>query len=1118
MPLACALEGDTVVPDPTNFGWNIKDIAVIYNATPMHSLSQIYERLTGETAEITTVKGLSDRSGRPVIVLIEEGMLRIYTPQTYQTFSPVVLTHSTVHNFFGMKVDIQTHHDYISFLCAYTTRIQNVADVAKALVYPYITAAKKATSYEDKMQFLCTGHMKLKEVASTMDKSEDFKETVINVLQQKKKLAEDHAICMLKQKFTRRKLSKIDREGTSYAEVLSKILSDHGGDTKLANDLQQASMKASRDLDTITTLAQEQILTDQLLATMKNKTQLVTEAFNRRLSPHNFSVENDIYPWTSIHSMESGNVIDSYTRHNVLHQYNKDKRKGQKGLSVLVSRKNTIGHIGIDDKTTFETVAKYNDTLQHIENDLLYLTQSSQLIPQITPIKNEITQMIQRGKLISDVVLSLETFQEFNPKSTLRFAVDKIISLCDNLLLQEVFSVKMPQLVTIGQTLHAAGMKNKLQNACLKLTSPHQALVSKILEGNIEEILKVNFTQKTVNTDFLNLQPMGDPNISPFTNAIHEWVTLRTRVLHVAQKMTKQMVKFATFSSADLKSLLSAKLLNVSDYETFIAHIKCWDIIDIPNKTLEHIMEENVKFINVILDEFPDQEDTDCVSLRTFTSTTKLTYTLNENDSIQNAIISNNTYNMAYDFKENELNSVDVGSLACRYTSCVNLRVKDIETLFHYLLWAFEKNDEYGQILYHLSQNNERMGVLSHIVEDHMKLSSEDETDADRVSTICEKYITKFVVPYKANTACLDKNEMLLHVDWTRIDNFLSTSAVLSNIVHNKILQGRNLEDCTVNMEELARALMQHRLYIVTHVGKTLSCASYFPGETNVGCTQEWKNRLIVHLKSKTWNVNIREIIALHKGHCISKTMPLSTNFRDSTFFLAHENNFLVVFYVKSSDPIILPDEWPDSVTFGMAQFKNQRTLQATQHSMKQSANTRSCNAQLTDLNTQLSIAKEGFHEKKGTQIEVEVKKTKVQLNDMHTIIDGIKNMHVSPAHQKTNDMSESHVKSASKADHSTSGHSVTAVALPITVCSEQEVHNGEKNEVSVIKQHNMTFPYAQNNSILIREPRFVKYTAHVNPWKIWRRHTCQGRKVVGHLMQAMIPLPEITSNKRGDC
>ena len=1055
--------------------------------------------LTGEKEKLNTVKELSDRSGRPVIVFIQDEMPRFYTPQKYNHFSPLALTYSPFYERFGMKADRQTHHDYICFLCAYSVRIDNVADVPKCLLYPYITGANNATDYKKKMQLLHEGRMKLNTVASSIAKADGFEEALVNVQQREKQMSESYAMSLLTQKFADRKLCKIDTEGVRYADFLKEILSDHNGDTKVVNKLSQASRQASMALDTIMLMGHGRILTDELLASMKTKSDMVAETFNQCMRP-NISVENDIYSWTTLSSMESGNVISTYERHQIFHCYIEDKIQRQKELNLLVGRKNSIGQIGIDGRTTVETVTRYNSKVQHLENDILtFIAQSAQPMPNISSLKGELTKMKLLGGKLAELVSSLEVFWGVDPQKTLCFLVDKVIRLCESISLEEVFSLKIPQLVTIGQALHALDMKTNLQNACFKLTQADKTIVSNILQGNAEAILSVNFRQKTVEAGFVDLQPMGDANISPFSNAIHQWEEINKAVQSVAQCMKAQMVKFDTFSSTDLKCLLSKKLLPVDEYEAFTQQIKLWNITDEHKENVQDIMHENLKFIRVILDEFPDQEDTNCDSMRMFTSKIKLTYTLHEKDSLLNVILSNNTYNLDDDFKETVLIKLDVAGLAYRYNSCIKLQVKDVETLFHYLLSAYEQDHEYGTILYHLSQNSERMALLNHIVEDHVKMTPEDEADTDRVSSICAKYILNFMVPYKASTACMDKTNSMLQLNWTRSDNFLAASSVLNNIMMNRIIQGANIEEASVKIEELARAVNPQRLYTVTHTGKRLSWGRYLPGETSVGCTQEWRNKLLLRLQSKAWNVNIREIIALHKELYMPKKTFLSPEFSNSTFFLEHKTDSLVVWYVKPLGLVTFPTESPAKIKFGIEQFTKQKSLDSAQHSKKD-----------TDFNngertpTQLNVPKGGFGKDEVKETETKDSQEKGPLYNMNAITHALKQIDVDPSPQKLK-----------------AGTAQDKVPLPTIGWSEPIVHTGINAMCSVgntfTHTSNRTFTQAQTNTTPNQKPLFVKYIARVNPWNVWRSQSGGGKNPIRHLMQARIQLSDNSSDETED-
>lgn len=1098
------LDGETVIPHPAQLGWNVEHIAGIYIAMPTYTLAKIYEMLTGEKEQPTTVKELSDRSGRPVIVFIQHDRPRFYTPQRYHHFSPVALTYSPTSSLFGMKDDRQEHHDYSCFLCAYSLRIENVADVPNAILYPYITGAKKAIDYEKKMELLHGGRMKLMTVARGIDEAGDFNDAIVNMLQEEKFLSECHVISLLKHNFATRKLSKIDSEGVNYAESLKIILRDHDGNTKVADDLYVASIKVGDCLDKIMKLAENERLTDELLATMKTKTDIVTEDFNECMKPH-ISVENDIYSWTSLSSMESGNVRASYPRHQVFQEYKEDKIQGQKELNLLVTRRNNVGQIGIDERTTFETVATYISTVENIDNDILNFDRTSRHRPNISLLKDQLSQMKLRGKKFADVVSSLKALGGLDHKQTLCSLVIEVISICENISLENVFHLKIPQVVTIGQALKAVDMETKLPNACFELTPAYQIMVSKILKGDPEEILPVKFRQKTVEAEIVDLQPMGNPKNSPFAEAIKQWAAIRTRVQSVAQNMKAKIVKYATFSSPDIKDLLSTKLLPVTEYETFIKQITLWNIIDVQKETVQNIMYENLKFIRVIQDEFPNQEDTNCASMRVFISSAKLTYTLHKKDSVLNAILSNNRYKIDDDFKETALEKMDVGSLAYRYTSSMQLQVKDVETLLHYLLSAYEKNAEYGPILHHLSQNSERMALLNQIVEDYVKRNYEDEDDADRVSNICANYISNFMVPYTASTACLNKNDKLVQVDWTGKDNFLTTSSVLNNIVMNRIIQGADIEEANVKIEELARAMKPQRLYIVTHVGKTLSWGSYLSGDTSVGYAYQWRNILLLQLKCKTWNVNIRDIIALHKELYVPKETTLSTEFSDSTFFLAHERESLVVWYVNQSCRITFPTESPAEIKFGNTQFTKGKSLQSVQASKKESETTAVNNVEEKLTLTQLNEAKHGLRkdEVKGTETEDSQEE---ELLD--TITHGIAQLHVGSPPQQLKG--------------GTLGESVVNEVVPHTIGrSEPIVPIGVDVMSSVGKTFahtsNRTFTQAQTNIIQNKEPLFVKYTARVNPWKVWRRQSAEDRNAIRHLMQTRIQLSDNSSEEAED-
>jgi hypothetical protein len=930
MPCSTAvLDGNMIVPHPAHVGWKLEDIARIYATPATVTLCQIYKQLAGENESVATAKELSERSGRPIVVFVQQDELRFYTPQRYQLFSPLVLTYSPTSGLFGMAAcESEAHHDFVCYLCAHGIRIENIADVPNHMLYPYLASARAARDNGTKLEFLHAGRMNLKQATQCAEGSNYFDKAIAQALEMEKHLSEDQAISLLRMEFACNRLSKIDADGAAYAARLSGLLLHHGGDTKVANDLRDASAAASIELDAITATTVGMRLTDELLGAANSSATTVAKKFTEHMGLYNISVENDIYPWKTLTAMESGDVVATFVRHEAFHLYRRNKILGQDAIGALVERKNRVPSIHINSVTTIEMVSTYNRTVKDITSELFRLTQMDQPLPDISTLEAELSKMTLRGGNFTKVVLSLQAIMSAEASYSLSTLVQNVVSNYEKMPLEKLASSHthtIPLAVAVGEALQNVGEATKLHNARFDMSPAHLAMVLALVRTPAEQNLGVNFMQRTVVSDIVHSQPMGSHTMSPFKQALVQWEALRTNVTNVAQTMTTRMVRFANFCAADPKAVLSNKLHAVGDYEQFAKDAGHWNFIDIPKATIRERMRENMKFIRAMLAAFADQDDENCARLRSFTARTKLTYTLNKKESILGAILVHNTYHLVDNFKEARLDSVDVTGLAqtyTRYTAAAGLPVENTEMLVHYLMRGYEERGEYAPILHHLSENSERVSLLKHIVDDHVSTSGTNELDAqDRIT---KTYMSYFVVPYEANTACLDKTERSGRTTKARHSDFLAANSTLSDIVANRMLKGANVDEPKVKIEELAIAVGPKRLYTLSHAGDTLGWGRCIGKEeyTSVSPLRGWRQKLIFQLEAKTWNVNMGEIIELHGTGYSPEKMQAPTGPSESTFFLGHEDGSLVAWCVAASPPISFPDESPRTVTFGTVPFE----------------------------------------------------------------------------------------------------------------------------------------------------------------------------------------------------
>ena len=1114
------------IPHPEHVGWKLEDITGTYATTATSTLAQIYETLTGEKKSVATVKELSERSGRAVIVFIQQDSLRFYTPSRYQFFSPLALAYVPSSGLFGVATNRQTHHDFVCYLCAYGVRIENVADVPKHMLYPYTMGANRATDDAAKLKLLHKGRMMLVAVAKDVKGVDYFNQAITTVLKTEKQLSEIQALSMFKQKFTGKSLSKIDVEGAAYAEELSHFLNDHGGDTKVAIDLNDASTEVSKELDAITATTSDVRLTDELLATVNSRATMVAKKFTECMGPYNISVENDIYPWTTLSDMESGDVPAISARHKAFHRYRQDKISGEYAFAELVSRKNSVAPIDINH--TIHMVSVYNHKVKEIQGDLQKLAQQMNRPPSnLRKHQTELAEMILQGEKFTDLVGSLQRVFKVaadNTDITLSVIVELFVKFCKELSLQNIVSKYVHiqhNIAAVGETLRNlnVGVETKLQNARFHMEPAHLVTVSALLQGDAESKLRVNFKQRTVVTDFVNLQPMGSPNISPFLNALNEWAELIAMVENVAQNMTARMVKFADFGAADPKIVLSMKLHSVSEYEHFAEESERWNIIDISGSTVQQIMRENLKFIRVMLAAFPNQDDPNCASLRSFTNGTNLTYTLNKKDSVLSAILAHNTYVLVDNFSETGLDSVNVPELTNTYIES-EMRVKDLETLVHYLLKGYIETGEYASFLHHLSENRERVSLLQHIVEEHMADSSEEEEDKQRAHEIFTQYTSSFVIPHKANMACLDKRGVPERVMMENHSDFLATSSILSNIVANRMLEGVDMEKSTVEIKELVTAVRPHRLYILKHSGSTLGYGHYFPEATNGVPFRSWRDRLIVQLRSKKWDVNMGEIIDLHsKVYNPRPEIPqMPEGLSDATFFLGHANQDLVVWRVMESPPTPFPDESPHTITFGNTVFTmdvKRPVMMATQHAP-------SIQREETQADDWVNVQNEGPGRDKGNKINV------YDMSAITAAIDSILPTSPVPPQIATPNAlpaSEQVMAPASKTakeevtacQNERSGHAVLTKQVNDTRMCGYPLMNAAVDAIGLARNtptHRPNTTFTQMDTTGNNEPMFVTHTAFAKPWSILRGQSDESGYIMHGLMQARIELSDSDSEE----
>ena len=936
MPPANILDGDLAVPNPTTLGWDLKVIAGTYATVTTLCLAEIYESLSGEKGPIAGVKELSDRIGRLTVLFIDQTSLNVYTPQRYQHFQPLALTYCSASKLFGMVAHRESHHDYICYLCAYLIRIENVADVPGTILHAYIAQATKASEDITKLKLLERGKQELEEKATELEGCHIFGQAIQDLQQIKEEVSRHYVTSQIQQKFTCKKLSLIDTDGVAFATELLGFLKLHGGDVALVQRLLNASRTVVKELDVLMGMpaVNPNTLTDNLLGSMKSKADLVGREFTEKMKPY-ICVENDIYTWSTLSSMESGDVSLTYQRHITFSLYKKKRGDGDVQLVKLMRKINKVTPIGMDIVTNSNTVTQYNRSLKIIADLMVQTTQNNNCLPDMSVFQRRLEAMIQRGLDYDAVFHSLTVcgLLEFDVNDSISIIVDRLIAICEEMPLQRLMSVALGKLLAVGTALHTVGRQTKLQNAHFDLQSDYRSIMHVLLCGDHEQALQVKFIKKDIDTSITTTQPWGNTHNSPFTTALAEWTALMTKVQRTAKNMTEQMLKFNDFTAENPKLLLSRKLHPVHEYELFTKQIQLWNITDTATMCLQNTMCENLKLVRIFAEAFPDQESEQCASMRSFTSNTDLTYTLSERDSILGAIIAQSkTPHMLHDFKATHLKCVDLAPLAFTYTpQTIPLPVKDIETLLHYLFSVYERNGHFGSILYHLSVNGERVALLEHITTSHVKVTGEDEGDEVRVGNICQRYMRCFEQPYRDYIACID-HEKEIHGSsvWKVVDMLLCASSVHNNIIANRMIQGADIYNTTVTLGEFARAVGGHRLYILTHCGETLAWGDSVSADTHtVVLVKEWREKIINRLISSNWDVNIREIIGLHTG--LYQPAQKSVENEGSTFFLDYVNGAVCVCEVMLSLHTKFPNESHANITFGGVQFSNSGHLPISQ-------------------------------------------------------------------------------------------------------------------------------------------------------------------------------------------
>lgn len=1095
---AMILDGDIAVPDPTHLGWNLHAIVVAYAAVATLSLAQIYESLSGESHPVACVKELSDRIGRLTVLFIDQTAVKVYTPQRYKHFPPLALTYSPASNLFGMVAHKETHHDYIYYMCAHLIRIEDIADVPQNILYPYITQVRKARDEITKLNWLDRGMQELNAGAREMGECHIFGPAIQSVVQMKREVSGPYAISLIQQKFACKKLSMVDTDGVACATQLIGFLKKHGGDVSMVHTLHHASGTVMRELDVLMAMptVNGKAITDNLLGSMKSKTDMVAREFTEKMMPY-VCVENDIYPWTTVSSLDSGAVSPTYPRHTPFSIYKNNKIQFEVGMSDLMAKLNKVPKICIDPTTSMYNVVRHNKMLQKIADGLDQLTQNSACLPDTSVFRKKLEEAIQRGRDYDAVLNSLSNCEliELHTKDALSLAVNKLIGMCERLPLQTIVSMDLSKLIAVGKALHHVGTQTRLQNARFDLPPSYSSIVHALLGGDPEHTLQVKFIKKNIDIGFLDSQPLGDNTHSPFKNALCEWTALMTKVRTVAKKMTDQMLKFTDFSDENPKLLLSRKLHPVPQYEMFVNQVQCWDITDAAKTYLHTIMCGNLKLINVLAGAFRDQENDIGASMRLFTSNTYLTYTLSERDSLLSAILTHSKpLRFLDEFKSANWKNVDGEPLALTYApDTTPLQVRCIESLMHYMFSVYETSGEYGCIIHHLSESRERIALLQHIVEGYMRMTAEAEADAQRVRNICTKYMQCFEKPYQGSTACIEfAQNTHLPPMFRNVDSLLAASSIQNNIVANRMLQGTDLDITTVKIDEFARALQQHRLYILTHRGETLAWGNYFPADKkSVTPHQEWREQIISKIISNTWNVNIREIIDLHTG--VYHPTQMSVADQGATFFICHGQGTFVMCGSMIPDPQTFPRESHDIVTFGGLTFSNNGYRPV---------------AQSFNGHTQKKLSTEslGTCNVGGTKPE----STVLQRNT-EVIVDGLAKLSLSS--QQSPQQFCSH-----------NSPSQCEICLPN---NDRNINVGECSRKEVIGMQGYNGPlvlcgmngYGQANSAIpsacntpsaethTGQPPVVEYAVRVNPWNIFVNQGTGVDNPMYHLLQGTIQL-----------
>jgi len=437
---------------------------------------------------------------------------------------------------------------------------------------------------------------------------------------------------------------------------------------------------------------------------------------------------------------------------------------------------------------------------------------------------------------------------------------------------------------------------------------------------------------------------------------------------------------------------------------------------------------------------------------------------------VLNAILSHTNYGLVDDFKETDLGHFEVTTLAQTYTrEMTGLGVKNLETFVHHLIREYEEYGKYASMLYHLSENKERMAVLKHIVEDHIANTADDEDDMFRSQEICRKYILNFEIPHTGNTACLDKTGNTQSVKRIIHSHFLARSSILTSIITDKILRGADMDDSKVTVGELATAVWPQKLYKLNFFAGKLSLGHHIHKSDTFplinGC-QEWRKKLLVYLESKNWKVNIREIISLHRGVYTPDTPRVHMGISQNTFFLGHENSNLVMWCVNSFPSIPFPDQSPTTVTLGGMLFKK-------------AANKYSNSVHPIKAPTLSPVSTHGER----TPFE--------QNSNLHGKEKVNRKEILTP--QMQNDL---------KYDMSKLSERINSISHSLSVEPRTKVAT-QSNDLSMLREQEYE--------------RVVVYTARNNPWRVWRGQSDNGRNIISHLMQQRVKLPDSNSEGSDD-